>query len=312
MTEQERRKIQEISGILDWQSTHDKLEDMAKSGAHRLEVGKRLIEALQRCLRAPGLSSLANALTCCLYCQECGGKIGWNQQGEELKALQEQVRRDCVYAFRRGFKSAAEARGWQVQRLGTEPLEFKVGPFSLCPNLQRGTAKLCYARSQVLAEMSLELDTLFDVLEEQVAVFERRGHKNGLPKGVELSSPQSQRLFCREFFQDILTAYRIMIRCRRKQMGERVPLHDIWAVLAVLRQNDQFTDTGDAAFYQEYSRAQFAWDIARLRLHGGLQQNGQRLNLSTATIGTTKNKELVFWLDDGLGNGQYYLSLWFQ
>jgi hypothetical protein len=65
---------------------------------------------------------------------------------------------------------------------------------------------------------------------------------------------------------------------------------------------------GRAAGRRTYSRAQFAWDIARLRRERRLQHGGQRVLLDVATGAETTQRRRVVWIEDESGAGQYYGS----
>jgi hypothetical protein len=56
-----------------------------------------------------------------------------------------------------------------------------------------------------------------------------------------------------------------------------------------------------------HTRAQFAWDIARLRRERRLVLEGRRIDLGVATAGATMRPSRVVWIEDESGSGQYYL-----
>ncbi|MCA9002049.1 MAG: hypothetical protein KDB61_09005, partial [Planctomycetes bacterium] len=63
--------------------------------------------------------------------------------------------------------------------------------------------------------------------------------------------------------------------------------------------------------YKGYSRGQFAYDVHRLRLARGLQQDGKRMNLGVATGTTASNKSRVIYMEDEFGQGEYKLNIFF-
>lgn len=295
-----------------WEEAERAIEEVRTKSVSYIESGKALLDALENCKRSRNLASLARLANAVSAWENCQVAENWSRFSDKIDQVRNWALKETEIAFRKNFKTKAAQSRWEVRCVGSEPLEFKVGPFSVRPQFETGTFSLAYARVLIADDFPLDSDFLFQTLDDQAASFNKGGYKASLPDSVSAESQEGQELFCQEMFADIWTAYKIMLRCRRKGVGDRVPLHDIWAVLAVLRQNQEFTENGSASAFKEYSRAQFCWDIVRLRRCGGLQRRGLRLNLSTATIGTTKNKEQVFWLDDGVGSGQYYLSLWFQ
>ena len=302
--------ISEFSGS--WEEAKQVIEEVRAGSASYIESSKALLDALGNCKRNRNLASLARLARAASDWEECHIAENWSHFSEKIDQVRNWALKESEVAFRKNFKVKAAQSRWEVRCVGSEPLEFKIGPFAVRPQFESGTFSVAYARVLMVDNLPLDSDLLFQNLDEQAAALNNGGYKKTLPEGISAESQEGQELFCQEMFADIWTAYKIMLRCRRKGVGDRVPLHDIWAVLAVLRQSEEFTENGAASAFREYSRAQFCWDIVRLRRCGGLQRRGLRLNLSTATIGTTKNKEQVFWLDDGVGSGQYYLSLWFQ
>ncbi len=295
-----------------WEEAELIINKVHTGSAADIEVGKSLLEALGRCKRSCNLANLARLAQASRHWEERRVLETWSLYSKKIEQVRVWALKEAEVAFRKNFKSKAAQSRWEVRCVGSEPLEFKVGPFALRPQFASGTFSLAYARVLIADNLPLDADLIFNTLEEQTIALNEGGYKAPLPEGMSAESTEGQERFCQEMFADIWMAYKIMLRCRRKGVGDRVPLRDIWAVLAVLRQNSEFIENGLPSAFREYSRVQFCWDIVRLRRCGGLQRRGLRLNLSTATIGTTKNKEQVFWLDDGVGSGQYYLSLWFQ
>ena len=90
-----------------------------------------------------------------------------------------------------------------------------------------------------------------------------------------------------------------------------VELIDVLPELALLRQPPSFRKDPTAKKFVPYPRAQFAYDLWRLRRDRCLAADGWRLTLGTATGGSTRDKSRVLWLEDGRGGGQYHLTLRF-
>ncbi|MGM9997782.1 MAG: hypothetical protein ACI38Q_00030 [Candidatus Bruticola sp.] len=299
-------------GISSWGAAERIAADVQTELTTYADKIKQVAEALNCCLEVPDLLSLSGLHETLIGAEREELLTHPPLISSRAASLRTWALKETENAFRKNFRAAAAESGWEVRCTGAEPLEFKVGPFYIRPNFAEGTCSVAYARVSAIDNLPLEASSVFTYLNSLTELLNSNGYKNGLIGGLKSDSPEGHELFCQEYFADVWTAYNTMLRCRRKSVGDRVPLHDIWAVLSVLRQNQEFRDSGDSRFFKEYSRLQFCWDIVRLRRCGGLQRGKLRLNLSTATIGTTKNKEKVFWLDDGVGNGQYYLSLWFQ
>ena len=60
-----------------------------------------------------------------------------------------------------------------------------------------------------------------------------------------------------------------------------------------------------------YARAQFAWDLARLRRERRLSLANKRLDLGIATGHSTSRRSRVVWIEDDGGGGAFYETLRF-
>lgn len=87
-------------------------------------------------------------------------------------------------------------------------------------------------------------------------------------------------------------AYAMIVGQRGARHGDRVPLVDVREQLA------------------SGTRAQFAWDVARLRRERRLVIDGRRLDLGVATGHETAHRSRVVWIEDGgaSGRGSYFAS----
>jgi len=55
-----------------------------------------------------------------------------------------------------------------------------------------------------------------------------------------------------------------------------------------------------------YTRAQFAWDLARLRRERRLVVDGARIEIGVATGHATSRRSRVVWIEDDAGSGAWY------
>jgi hypothetical protein len=93
-----------------------------------------------------------------------------------------------------------------------------------------------------------------------------------------------------ELLPALVAAYAAVLDERGARAGDRVPL-------VALR--DQLAG---------YTRAQFAWDVARLRRERRLAVGGRRLDLGVATGHATARRSSVVWIENESGTGSYYQS----
>lgn len=93
-----------------------------------------------------------------------------------------------------------------------------------------------------------------------------------------------------ELLPALAEAYRQALARRGGRAGDRVPLVDVRAELA------------------GYTRAQFAWDVARLRREHRLVVDGGRVEIGVATGYATARRSRVVWIEDDAGSGAWYES----
>jgi hypothetical protein len=93
-----------------------------------------------------------------------------------------------------------------------------------------------------------------------------------------------------EFLPKLAAAYAKVLARHGGRPHDRAPLVDVRAELA------------------GYTRAQFAWDLARLRRERRLMVNGHRIDIGVATGHATSRRSRVVWIEDDAGSGAYYES----
>jgi hypothetical protein len=93
-----------------------------------------------------------------------------------------------------------------------------------------------------------------------------------------------------ELLPALAAAYAVALGQRGARPGDRVPLVEL---------RDQLTG---------YTRAQFAWDLARLRRERRLAIDGCRLDLGVASGHATAHRSRVVWIENDGGGGTYFAS----
>ena len=115
------------------------------------------------------------------------------------------------------------------------------------------------------------------------------------PEAIRLAVARArERLHSRSRAPDQLlpalaAAYEAVLAGRRARHGDRVPLVEL---------RDQIDGT----------RAQFAWDLARLRRERRLVFAGRRLDLGVATGHAAQQRSRVVWIEADGGGGSYFQS----
>jgi hypothetical protein len=93
-----------------------------------------------------------------------------------------------------------------------------------------------------------------------------------------------------ELLPALAAAYAVILGQRGARLGDRVPLVEL---------RDQLADC---------TRAQFAWDLARLRRERRLVVAGRRLDLGVATGHAAAHRSRVVWIESEGGGGTYFAS----
>lgn len=88
----------------------------------------------------------------------------------------------------------------------------------------------------------------------------------------------------------LAAAYAAVLGRRGGRVGDRVPLVELRAELAGM------------------TRAQFAWDLARLRRERRLVVDGRRIDLGVATGHAAERRSRVVWIENDGGGGGYFQS----
>jgi hypothetical protein len=115
------------------------------------------------------------------------------------------------------------------------------------------------------------------------------------PEAIRLAVARArQRLQARSRAPDQLlpalaAAYDAVLSAHRARSGDRVPLVEL---------RDQLDGT----------RAQFAWDLARLRRERRLSVGERRLDLGVATGHAAQQRSRVVWIENDGGGGSYFQS----
>ena len=97
------------------------------------------------------------------------------------------------------------------------------------------------------------------------------------------------------------------------QAGEPAPIVEVLAELAYLLQGPRFRQDPKRENYRSYSRADFSYDLFRLRESGLLEEATKRFHLVVATRSRTRRRRDFLWvLDDKSGKGTTYSHLQLQ
>lgn len=185
------------------------------------------------------------------------------------------------------LRAGCEAANLELLVLSKAPLELRLPPISARIDLEANRAELLYSQ-QLLASCEADAAAILTARRGAVAALEGEGWATAA-------------------FHTLL--HRAWTRAAPG--GGWAELVDVLPEVVLLHQPRSFRLDPAPKRFVSYSRAQFAYDLWRLRRDRALSQNGWRLSVAPATGASTKDKKAVFWLEDDRGQGQYHLTLRF-
>ncbi|HEY0481934.1 MAG TPA: hypothetical protein VGD37_30660 [Kofleriaceae bacterium] len=97
-----------------------------------------------------------------------------------------------------------------------------------------------------------------------------------------------------ELLPALAAAYAAVLRRRGARPGDRVPIVEVRDALRAARAGT--------------TRAQFAWDLARLRRERRLVVGGRRIDLGVAAGHAAARRSQVVWIEADGGGGSYFQS----
>jgi hypothetical protein len=220
---------------------------------------------------------------------ERSGALRLLEQAESYaRAAPERARREIS----RGIKRACAERGIELRVVRVEPPEeVRIPPVAVAFDFARGRAEVRFAR-HTLATCAARIDDVLATRDRVVA---------GLERGFEPD----------RFLQRCLRAYRLALADTGRADGDRVEILDFLPFLALTMQDERFAVEPSVKNYRPYGRARFAYDVWQLRRAGRLTVGDVRLNLGVATGTTGAQKKRSLYFEDGEGEGEMKLTLFF-
>ena len=182
--------------------------------------------------------------------------------------------------------------GLEVSLLTEAPLTVLVAPLTVELDLDAAATKVMYAR-EVVAECKADARSIIAARQQAMDHIRERS------------------LDSQVFFDVARHAYAIALTARGLREGERVDLVDLLGPLAMLTLDIGEWRKSPKQGFAPYPRYLLAYQLQRLRRDGVLARGGLRLDLGTATAGSTKNKRDVLFIPTTPTEGQYYLSVRF-
>ena len=204
--------------------------------------------------------------------------------GERYRRMREELARE--------LRALCEKRGLPLRIVrNEEPIELRIPPFAVVIDRKKGKAELQFGKCCIkscAAEATVILEAYDKALKEMEAGFDA-------PK----------------LFDACKKAWLAARSAEDAGAGDRVEIIDFLPYLALQMQKPSFKVEPSSKNYRGYGRARFAYDMDHLRRSGNLERNGWRLQLGVATGTTATKKKRVVWCEDGRGDGEYKLTVFF-
>lgn len=188
------------------------------------------------------------------------------------------------------LKKSAGEDGLRFEFVSDSPPVVLISPLMIELDPAAGRAEILYARETVL-ECGLDAETILEGREKAM----------GRIKKAAIDSE--------DFFELLHAAYAMVCARTDARMGDRVDIVDLLGPLAVLSIDpDKWRKLGKVKAYPRYL---LAYQLSHLRRDGLLRHKNKRVELGTATGGSTRNKRNVLFVPTTVTDGQYYLSIRF-
>ncbi len=257
-----------------------------KSAAKALTTQAKACNALARAAEAGDPKRLAKAA----LLAEKAGSTDLAALVAGAQAWLEAERTGRRQRLAEGLKAGAEAEGFPLVVVSRDPLELRLAPLGASIDVENDRAELTFGRCPV-ATCRAEAGAMLAARAKAVASLEG---KNWNPA---------------DFHRALFRSWR---RTRDEENNDWVSLAALLPELALARQPKAFRVDPQATKFVPYPRAQFTYDLWRLRRDAALSLDGWRLSLGPATGDSTRDKQRVFFVEDAAGQGQYQLTIRFS
>ena len=218
------------------------------------------------------------------------------EQHEALRNWADQYRRELAHAEEQikkqfGVELEQELKKAGLSLSGQYP-DLKAGLFTVELDFERQQVILWYGPKQE------RLDKCPLSVAKVVALIEKVRQQLG------------SRLSEDEFLSKLQEAY---FRATGSERGEHVPIIGVLSELAYLLQSPRFHQDPRRENYKSYSRADFSYDLFRIRQSEPHAPFDKRLHLVVATRTHTRQRQDFLWVpDDESGRGTTYSHLQFK
>ncbi len=257
--------------------------DAVRRAISTLKAQTKALEGLLKVVSPPAPEGLAKGLAALEKAGEVD--VGAIRAGIGAWVTEEKAsRRERLSG---ALRTACEAESVELLVLSKDPLELRLPPLSARIDIEANKAEILFS------QQVLETSTA-----DGPAILAARRRALQTLDGDPWDSAAFHGLLHKAWM-------------RAAPTGGWAELIDVLPEVVFLRQPKAFRLDPDPKRFVPYSRARFAYDLWRLRRDRALTRDGWRLSIAPATGSSTKDKKLVYWLEDDRGQGQYHLTLRF-
>lgn len=211
------------------------------------------------------------------------------RRAESWLKLEKQGRRQRLATE---LREGCASRHLEMKLVSKEPLEIRIPPLGVEIDVPKNRAHVTFGKVRIQESKALAED-IFDARKKALKELERG---SWTPEG---------------FHGALLGAWRAAMLRAGEAGGGWVELSSLLPHVAVAMQDARWMRDPTSRNFRSYGKAQFLYDLHRMRSAGILSLDGQRLVLGVATGDSTRDKKRVFWVENGQGEGSYHLTLKF-
>jgi len=280
-------QIEEIGKLIE-----DKLADFKDKKNHIEKFYKEILK-IQQLFK----NSIGNAFIIEKWLDEFKKRFSkdsyYNEVSNLIEAIEEinkKNKEDFIFDFGKKLKENFEKENLNITGSGENYL---VGLINIKVDFIVGKASLLFSRELLKGGIQLEPKAILTAYKE--------AEKRLIRKSFN----------AKEFIKDLYEAYRRAALLSGLEIGKRINIIKVMRELAFLVQSNAFEVDPKKDNYKSYSRAQFAYELYRLKLENIYEHNNMKLNLGTATIDYAGKRQYSLYVPDDISGGNYIMYISF-
>ncbi len=209
---------------------------------------------------------------------------------ESIEQINKKNKEDFIFDFGKKLRENFEKENLNITGSGEN---YSVGLMNIKIDFTAGKASLLFSRELLKGGIQLE------------------------PKAILAAYKAAEKRLIRksfngkEFIKDLYEAYRRAALLSGLEIGKRINIIKVLRELAFLVQSNTFEVDPKKENYRGYGRAQFAYELYRLKSENIFEYNNMKLNLGTATIDYAGKRQYSLYVPDDISGGNYIMYISF-